>query len=669
MGLLRSNQIEQTGMIGIKTFLLFLVCFMSQEALLERLREAGVSTNDTGDVQSLTIEDAVLREKRQALKILALRKARKGDVFNLLRLEWPELIITDKQELADFKEHCNRKEHLDLRLDDFQVDEIRASFDKMHSQVLVSGGTKLGKGFTLGGVVVNLWFNLYTDSKIVLIGPDVEHVKRCLFAEALIWRKKMTSHKDGSVPAECLTEKICDPNNPDHFIIIANPKTGEGLSGIHSGNPLFCFDESSGQPDSRYTDSLSQCASGLLVAIGNPRQPSGWFWRAFKGFEHGCKTVNSDAGPRRLISIGLIDCINVRANRVAGIVSPPGGMTVLDVFIPAGEVIPPELREKTKLLIPGQGCKKVCETLKRTVTADEVEWRVYGRFPKDNKVFILFQQSWWERSIERHKEIKDKIRPLALGIDVAGSENGDYCALAWGDTHGCLDIDLIQNPNLMMLKGDVYQLAASRGVELRGGYVPVAIDSMAMGQMFADAMELDGCFVIRVGGSSGAERNKEQYVNRRAEMYGDLAGALNQQTFQKQIWALPDIGELWEELHALEKIYDLRGKWKLNSKRPMDAAAKARNQDGRDSVFEKINRSSDRSDSVAYLFAAVMNLADYYDETTTQFDPSSQLKSYRDNGYGIISCEFFLGKEIDMLKEDFVAKFGSENPKIMGQSA
>ncbi len=644
---------------------------MSSDALLERLKEYGVPAHDISEMASGTIEDANLREKRQALKILALRKAKKGDPFPYIRLQWPELIITDKVELAAFKTFCERKDHLDMRLDDFQVDEIKASFDKMHSQVLVSGGTKLGKGFCAGGIIVNTWYDLYQDSaKIVLIGPDVEHVKRNLFAETLIWRRRMTSYKDGSVAAECLTEKLSDPGNEAHFVIIANPKTGEGLSGMHSLHSLFVFDESSSQADTRYTDSLSQCASGLLLAIGNPRQPSGWFWRAFKGFEHGCKTAKSDAGPRRLISIGLVDCINVRANRVSGIMAPPGGITVMDVFIPAGDVIPPELREYTKPLIPGQGCKFVCETLKRTVTADEVEWRVYGRFPKDNKVFILFQQSWWEKAIERHKEVKDRIRPLALGIDVAGSENGDYCALAWGDTLGCSDIDLIKNPNLMMLKGEVYARAAMRGVELRGGYVPVAVDVLTMGKMFADALELDGCFVIRVGGSSGAEWNKEQYVNRRAEMYGDLAGALNPQTVQKKIWALPDIGELWEELHALEKIYGPDGRrFKLNSKPKLDAAAKARNQDNRDSVQEKIGRSPDRSDAVAYLFAAVMTLPDYFDESPSQFDPSTELKSYRDNGYGVILCEFFLGKEIEMLKEDFVAKFGSENPKIMGLNA
>lgn len=616
-------------------------------------------------VNSAKISDQDLKNARRALKEQAMRALRKGNPWLLVRYEWPELIIRDKEEIAAFKKFCKRKDNLDLRLDDFQVDMISSAFDRRHSQVLVSGGTKLGKGLTLGAFICNIWFDLYSESKIVLIGPDVEHVKKNLFAETLMWRKKMTSYKDGSVKAECLTEKLSDPGSQDHFIMIANPKTGEGLSGIHSQHPLFCYDESSGQPDSRYTDSLSQCSSGLLVAIGNPRQPSGWFWRAFKGFESGCKTVKSDAGPRRLISIGLIDCINVRAERVTGIISPPGGMTIDGETIEAGDVIPDRLLAKTKLLIPGQGCKFVCETLKRTVPPEEVEWRVYGRFPKDNKVFILFQPSYRELATKKWLENKDKIQPRALGIDVASSEHGDYCALAWGDTTGCLEIELIKNPNLMMLKGEIYVRATARGVELKGGYVPVAVDSLAMGKMFADAMEMDGVHVIRVGGSSGAERNKEQYINRRAEMYGDLAAAVNPQLLYKDIWAIPDNDNLWEELSALERIYASDGKkWKLNSKQRLDAAAKARNQDNRDSVQEKIGRSPDSADACAYLFEAVRELPEFFDECPSQFDPNRYVRSFRKLDYGEILVEKWDGEFVKMSQEEFELRYG-ENPKLL----
>lgn len=616
-------------------------------------------------VNSTKISDVDLKEARAALKLRAIRDMKRGSPWAWIRYEWPELIIRDKDELAAFKKYCNRTDNLDLRLDDFQVEMIRYAFDKRHSQIFVSGGTKLGKGLTLGAFICNGWFDLYQDSKIVLIGPDVEHVKKNLFAETLAWRRRMTSYKDGSIKVDCLTEKLSDPNSEQHFIMIANPKTGEGLSGIHSVHPLFCLDESSGQPDSRYTDCLSQCSSGLFVAIGNPRQPSGFFWRAFKGFEHGCKTVNSDAGPRGLISIGLIDCINVRAERVSGIIAPPGGMSVDGEIIGAGELIPDELRSKTKTLIPGQGCKFVCETLKRTVPPEEVEWRVYGRFPKDNKVFILFQPSYRELSTKKWLENKDRILPKALGIDVAASDRGDYCAMAWGDTIGCSHIELIQNPNLMMLKGEIYVRANAIGVELKGGYVPVAIDCLAMGKMFADAMEMDGVHVIRVGGSSGAERNKEQYVNRRAEVYGDLAAAVDPQLLYKDIWAMPDDDELWEELASLERIYGPDGKrYKLNSKTRLDAVSTARNQDGRESVQAKIGRSPDRADSCAYLFEACRLLPEFYDECPNQFSPDKYIRSYKKIDYGMVLVEKWDGSLQEMEKEAFREKYG-ETPSLL----
>ena len=308
--------------------------------------------------------------------------------------------------------------------------------------------------------------------------------------------------------------------------------------------------------------------------------------------------------------------------------------------------------------------RSVCETLKRTVPADEVEWRVFGRFPKDAKAFSLFQSTWWEASVAKHKELEGKIQARALGLDVAGSEAGDYCALAWGDHKGCQKIDLIRNPNLMMLKGEIYHMASQNGIELKGGYVPVAIDCMAMGAGLADAMEMDGVYIIRVGGSSAAVRGKEIYMNRRAEVYGELAASLNPQLIQKQPWALPDDDFLREELFSLERIYLTGQKFKLNSKRKLDAASKARNQDNRDSVEEKIGRSPDRSDAVSYLLQAVRETPEYFDEVVDQFDPTKYIRSFQDLGCGEMLVTLFDGKVTKIPKDIFHEKYG-ENPSVL----
>ena len=639
---------------------------MDDSSVVQELEVARIKPDDALSGKTTKRSAVELQESRKALKFIAIRELHKGFPFSYMRYEWPELIIRDPQELADFKTFCIRKEHLDLRIDDFQVDAYNAVFDQKHLQEFISGGTKLGKGLIVGGFIVNTWFDVYPDSKIILVGPDVDHVKDNLFAETLTWRRRMSSFQDHSIVVDCQKEKLVDPSFEKHFIIIDNPKTAEGFSGMHSPHSLIVFDEASVQADSRYTDALSQCASAMLIAISNPRQPSGWFFRGFpRDFEHGFKTVKSDAGPRRIISIGLIDNLNVRAKRVAGIIAPVD-MEVEGEKIPEGEIIPPHLRNRTKPLIPGQGCLQSCTTLMRTAPPDEVEWRVYGRFPRDNAAFVLFQKAWRDEAVKKHQEIVKKILPRALGIDVAGSIAGDYCATAFGDVTGCSDIDLRRNPNLMLLKGEIYAMSRERGIDITSGMVPVGIDPLGLGQGLADAMELDGVFIIRVGANSGAERNKEQYGNRRAEIYGDLASAINPQNYIKSCWALPDNERLWEELFALEKIHMPNGRqWKLQSKRRLDRAATQRNQDGRDSVEVKIGRSPDTSDAVAILRQAIMELPDYFDQTETQFNPESELRRWEPRDYGMILVEFWGGKETEMKKEEFVAKYG-ENPKCFG---
>lgn len=616
--------------------------------------------------QSGKISDVELRSSMMALKAIAYKLLlKKHDPYEFIKYEWPDLVITDKEELKEFREHCKRKDWLDLRLDDFQVDMIKAAFDKRHTQIFVSGGTKLGKGFCVGGIIVNAHYTLHKESKTILIGPDVEHVKKNLYGETLTWRRRMTSFKDGSERVECLTEKMSDPGSEDHFVVILNPQKGEGLSGNHSKQPLFVCDEASGAADTRYTDMLSQCPSGLLICIGNPRQPSGFFYRAFKRFETGCKTVKSEAGPRRLISIGLVDCINVRANRVNGFVSPPTtGMTVDGVEIPEGEIIPEELRHKTRLLIPGQGCKFAVATIMKSAPADEVEWRVFGRFPKEARAYTLFQESWWDKSIEIHERIKESLRYEALGLDVAASEHGDYCALAWGETRGCKEIDLIQNPNTSMLKGEIYHLASQKGLDLRGGYIPIGIDTGNMGGPLADMMELDGCFIIRIGGQAGPD-NREIYANKRAETYGELAGAMNPQTTHKEIWAIPDDDMLHEELMALERIFLPDGKrYKLNSKARLSPEQKARNQNNVDSIQEKIGRSPDRADALGYLYQAVKQLPDYFDTVAEQFDPSRYVRDFKDIGGGEYLVTLWDGELKKMDKTAFHEKFGMD-PKVL----
>lgn len=173
----------------------------------------------TNENHGLTQEDISNLEVaiRGALELNA-REARKGDVTNFIAFQWPGLI-----------------------LDDFQWDVINHVFDPAHREVFIKGCTKPGKGFSVA-VAVNIWFDVFPKSKIILTGPSAEHVTNNLFAEVVAVRKRM---KYPAV-AEILTTSIRSGMNnedPTHYIRIANPKSGEGFSGQHSTHTLFVFDE------------------------------------------------------------------------------------------------------------------------------------------------------------------------------------------------------------------------------------------------------------------------------------------------------------------------------------------------------------------------------------------------------------------------------------------
>ncbi len=616
------------------------------------------------------ISAKLAKESLLAFRSVAREQALAGDIFPLIRYEWPELIIKDPYELELFAKHCIRKDNLDLRLDDFQVELIRCVFDGKHSQAFMGGGTGLGKGFCVGGIITNLWYSLYSGpiySKIVMVGPTTDHLIKNMFADTATWRLKMTSHdSDCEFIDDPHVEGMVDKKDRRHTVTLANTSSGEAISGAHSPNTLYIFEEASGIPSEYYTNALSQ--TKFLIAVSNPRLPSGWFYDGYpKEFTNGIKTIQSSAGPRKILSVGAVDCLNVRAKRLSGMLSPVCGIDIEGVSFDPGEVIPMDMKPLVRPLIPGQICFDRCESLKLTRPPDEVEWAVYGRFPRSNKMLMLFDPDWKAESIKRHSEIKSKILSKALGLDVGGSKTGDPSCLAIGDVQGVKSLTVFREKNLAILKGLVFATAREHGIDLLTGRYPVAIDVIGIGQMMADQMELEGVWVIRVENNGAVIRNKEDYSNRRTEVYGDLAEYLDPKCVAEPL-ALPDDDMLWEELHAIEKIFQSNGRrFSLIPKRRAPSQQGARITDNRQSIEEKIKRSPDRADAVTLYGQAIRELPEFMSTTTHQFNPSAKLKRYDPFlGTGDLLVTYWSGKTKKVTKEEFVAEFGSESPIPFG---
>ena len=188
-----------------------------------------------------------MRSRAEIQAILLKRakdKALAGDPWDYVRRQWPELIIRDELDLRYFAKHCNRKHALDLRLDDAQVELIDYAFDPSIREIAIKGSTSPGKGFATA-LLLNIRYSIYGKDRITLLSQSTKHAKDVMFAEMVTWRKKMRYPDD----CEILAAGIKNPEETKHFVAIANPETGEGLSGGHGAHVTFSFDEASCHDD------------------------------------------------------------------------------------------------------------------------------------------------------------------------------------------------------------------------------------------------------------------------------------------------------------------------------------------------------------------------------------------------------------------------------------
>ena len=204
------------------------------------------------------------RKKMQdVLYIRAITEALAGDPWKLVALQWPELVIHDELDKQYFKKYCDRDYALNLRLDDVQCEFLIHGFDPTVREIFIKGSTSPGKGF-ITALFIDLWYFLFPDDRIITTSQSSAHAKDVMLAEVITWRKKM----DRPGPGEALTRELKDDENPRHVLIIANPDTGEGVSGRHGANTLGIIDEGSSVAPFMLKNLRKQCRK--IICISNP---------------------------------------------------------------------------------------------------------------------------------------------------------------------------------------------------------------------------------------------------------------------------------------------------------------------------------------------------------------------------------------------------------------
>lgn len=224
-----------------------------------------------------------------------------------------------------------------------------------------------------------------------------------------------------------------------------------------------------------------------------------------------------------------------------------------------------------EMLVPG--VISYYEYKKRRATWDKVRQCIGldGKFYKGSEL-LLYPKDWLDYGHELWRNLRGRPRrATAIGIDPA--EGGDRTAMAATDEHGLVELVSKHTPDTNQIVVEAIAFIKYHGVSPenvcfdRGGGGKEHADRMrAMGYpvrtvAFGESISLDpkrGLYPTETRRDVKEERYT--YLNRRAQMYGDLS-----ELFDPSIgpgFALPDVfegpqyAELRRQLAPIPKLYD-----------------------------------------------------------------------------------------------------------------
>jgi hypothetical protein len=511
-------------------------------------------------------------ERREAvLRIVgtqAALEASEGKPFLFVETQWPGLL-----------------------LDDFQRDMLSSIFDPTIREVYVKGNTSCGKGSALA-IAVCVYFAVFPQSKVVITSASYHHAQSVIFAEVLKWWRLMRFPPAGKL----LTGGIYD--GVQHYVDVVNPDSDEAFSGRHGRSTFFVFDEATAIHDARYK--LADTQATKFVAVANPRTLAGAFRSAFPVSSiDETQTIVAPLGRRRCITVDGADCLNVRERRLENPVGPIGGIEIEGKRYEHGDPISEDAYDFVRPLIPGQVCFDTWQAIVNDSSEFVVEVFGHGRFPTEDPETQLIKPSWLPRHVAAWQP--DGVVE-GFGLDVAASLSGDQTVLVAGSADGVAAMHGRREADTMATVGWAIALVRERyGIELIEGEVPIAVDMDGLGKGVGDRLAEQGCRVVEIRGNATPIEDRHRCANRRAEMYAHLADRLDPAQ-NDDAFALPDDRELLDELVAPEKVWHgsdgLKFRLTPKTRRPGQTFK------GR-TVSERLGRSPDKADAVAYMFQAV----------------------------------------------------------------
>ena len=404
-----------------------------------------------------------------------------------------------------------------------------------HDYVAVRSCNGSGKTFTAALATI-WWLCAHDEALVVTTAPSDRQVRE------LLWREIRHLHRrNGEMIGGKLTMNRLEFSEKRFGYGFSSNST-ERFQGFHSENMLVIVDEASGVEEYVFDALLGSMTSenAKMLMIGNPSSLAGTFYDAFHKKRKRWTTIH----------ISAFDTPAFQDHRGEGAET---------VDIPAGLATP-----KWAQMIADQ----------RGEQSAEYQFRVLGEFP-DEADDTLIALRLVEAAVDREVFVADS-GDTVMGVDVARFGSDQTVSVVRRGSE-VLDVTAFGRSDLMGTTGRIIDTAR------RFGVVTMHIDEVGLGAGVLDRVrELKSVNAIGVNGAS-KPRDRERYLNLRAEMYSGL-----KQRFMDGDISIPDDAELISQLASLMYSYTSRGQLQIESK---------------DQIRSSGRQSPDKADALALAFA------------------------------------------------------------------
>ncbi len=381
--------------------------------------------------------------------------------------------------------------------------------------------------------------------------------------------------------------------------MVANADRIAAMQGHHIARPmnnapktLFVGDECSSVPHEYYR--MASTWAHRMLFIGNTWDCSNFWKQHIKGGD-----VARPSGQgfwRKIIRIRAEDSPNIRKARMqeaAGLV--PDGVAVL-----TGVKGWDEYQKNLKLWDKVQQCVSL-----------EAEFY-------EGAENLLFPPEWLNRAHYLHAGMGGRKRQ-AKGIGIDPGEGGANTSMAAVDEFGIIEIVSRKTPNTDEITGDAIAFGRRHGVDPSDW----VFDRGGGGKQHADRLRSQGFKVrtvafgesIQLDPRRGVNQLPERldqredryaYLNRRAEMYGELSLQLDP-GYNSRGFAIPPgsageaYAQLRQQLAVIPKLYDREGRLRMLPKNKRDP------DDTEKTLIELIGHSPDEADAVVLSLHAMLH--------------------------------------------------------------